>query len=117
MDKKWTHVLFAVGAILLAWILSKTGEWVWGYFGKPNGMLVGAGATLIAGVVAYVCWRNEELFNLASEVTGELAKVSWPSRQETFNSTIVVIVTTIISSIILGVFDGVWSWFTRLIYG
>jgi len=117
MDKKWTHVLFAVAAIVLAWILSKAGEWVWGYFGKPNGMLVGTGAILVAGAVAWVCWRNEELFTLANEATSELAKVSWPSRQETFNSTIIVIITTIISSIILGVFDGIWSWFTRLIYG
>ena len=117
MDKKWTHVLFAVGAILLAWILSKTGEWIWGYFGKPNTMLVGGGAMLVAGVVAYICWQNAELFDLANETMGELAKVSWPSREETFNSTIIVIITTIISSLILGVFDGVWSWVTRMIYG
>jgi preprotein translocase subunit SecE len=117
MDKKWTHMLFAIGAIVMAWILSKTGEWVWGYFGKPNTMIVGTGAALVAGIIAWVCWRNEDLFNLANEATSELTKVSWPSRQETFNSTIIVIITTIISSVILGVFDGIWSWFTRLIYG
>jgi len=117
MDKKWTHVLFAVATIILAWILSKTGEWIWGYFGKPSAMLVGLGGALVAGIVGYICWRNEDLFNLANEATQELAKVSWPSRQETVNSTIVVIITTIVSSLILGVFDGVWSWFTKWIYG
>ena len=116
MDKKWTHVLFAVGAILLAWLLSKSGEWVWGYFGKPNTMLLGTGAFIVAGIVGYVCWKNEELFNLANETMGELAKVSWPSWPETVNSTIIVIITTIISSLILGVFDGTWSWVTRMIY-
>ena len=117
MDKKWTHVLFAVAAIVLAWILDKAGEWIWGYFGKPNAMLVGTVAALVACVVVYICWRNEDLFNLANEATSELAKVSWPSREEVFNSTIVVIVTTIISSLILGMFDGMWSWVTRQIYG
>jgi preprotein translocase subunit SecE len=117
MDKKWTHVLFAVGAILLAWVFSKTGEWVWGYFGKPNGMMLGGIAVVLAGAVAWVCWQNEEVFGLANEAMTELSKVTWPSREETFNSTIIVIITTIIASIILGLFDGIWSWVTRLIYG
>ena len=29
----------------------------------------------------------------------------------------VVIVTTIIASLLLGFFDGVWAWATRMIYG
>ena len=36
MERKWTHVMFAVGGIVLAWLLTKTGEWCWSYFGKPN---------------------------------------------------------------------------------
>jgi len=117
MDRKWTHVLFAVSAMVLAWILSKAGDWIWGYFGKPNQMLVGTVAVVIAGAVAWVCWRNQEIFELADEVTSELSKVTWPSREETFNSTVIVIITTIISSLILGVFDGLWSWLTHMIYG
>jgi preprotein translocase subunit SecE len=117
MDKKWTNLLFAVAAIVLAWILSKAGDWIWGYFGKPNQMVVGLAAALIAGVVAWVCWTNEELFELADEVVSELIKVTWPSREEVVNSTVIVIVTTIIASVILGVFDGVWSWATKMIYG
>lgn len=117
MDKKWTHVLFAVAALVLAWILSKMGDWVWGYFGKPNQMVVGLVAALIAGIIAYVCWTNEELFDLANDAMNELSKVTWPTREELVNSTVVVIVTTIIASLILGVFDGFWSWVTRMIYG
>jgi preprotein translocase subunit SecE len=33
------------------------------------------------------------------------------------SSTIVVIATTIISSLLLGFFDAVWAWATRMIYG
>ena len=109
--------MFAVGGIILAWLLTKCGEWVWSYFGKPNGFAVGTGAFLIAGVVTLIAWRNEELFELASEVTAELRKVTWPTRKETVSSTIIVIVTTLVSSVFLGLFDGVWSWVTRMIYG
>ncbi len=117
MDRKWTHVMFAVGGVVLAWLLTKSGEWAWSYFGKPNSFAIGTGAFLVAGLVTLMLWRNEEIFQLASEVTGELKKVTWPTRKETFNSTIVVIVTSIIASLILGVFDGVWAWVTRQIYG
>lgn len=117
MERKYTHLMFAVGGVILAWLLAKTGDWVWSYFGKPNSFAIGTGAMLIAGIAAFIAWRNEYLFTLANEVTGELRKVTWPTRKETFSSTIVVIVTTIIASIFLGVFDGVWAWFTRMIYG
>ncbi len=117
MERKWTHVMFAVGGIALAWVLSKCGEWAWSYFGKPNSFAVGTGALLVAGVATFIAWRNEEIFNLAQEVTSELRKVTWPTRKETLSSTLVVIVTTIFSAAILGMFDGIWSWVTRMIYG
>jgi preprotein translocase subunit SecE len=117
MDKKWTHVMFAVAGIVLAWLLAKSGEWAWSYFAKPNPYLVGGGAFVVASLITFAAWRNEQVFGLASEVTGELKKVTWPTRKETMYSTIVVIVTTIIASAFLGLFDGVWSWVTRTIYG
>ena len=109
--------MFAVGGIIIAWLLAKTGEWVWGYFGKPNSLVLGVGSVVVASIIAFMCWRNENIFGLASEVTTELKKVTWPTRQETMYSTIIVIVTTIVSSAFLGIFDGVWSWVTRQIYG
>jgi preprotein translocase SecE subunit len=117
MDKKWTHVLFAVAGIVAAWLVAKCGDWAWGYFGKPSSMIVGTGAVLVAGIATYIAWKNEEVFGLASEVTTELSKVSWPTRRETMTSTLVVIITTIIASGFLGLFDGIWSWVTRMIYG
>jgi preprotein translocase subunit SecE len=117
MERKWTHVMFAVAGLVVAWLLAKCGDWAWSYFGKPNSFLIGAGAFVVAGAATLIAWRNEQVFGLASEVAGELRKVSWPSRKETLQSTIVVIITTIISSAFLGVFDAVWSWVTRMIYG
>jgi preprotein translocase subunit SecE len=117
MDRKWVHIMFALAGLILAWLLAKCGDWVWSYFGKPNDLYVGLGAVVIASVATYIAWKNEELFALANEVTSELRKVSWPDRKETVQSTIVVIVTTIVSSLLLGFFDGVWAWATRMIYG
>jgi len=51
------------------------------------------------------------------EVWSELKKVSWPTGKEVKAATIVVIVMTIISAIILGFFDFIWSNVTQFIYG
>ena len=56
------------------------------------------------------------VIRISHEIVGELAKVTWPSREETQVSTIVVIVTSIIAAIIVGSFDAVWSTITDLIY-
>lgn len=117
MERKWVHVMFAVGGLLLAWLVAKTGDWIWSYFSKPDSLIVGAGAVAVAGVATLIVWRNEYVFGLASEVVGELGKVTWPDRKQLLNSTIVVIVTTIVSALLLGLFDGIWSWATRIIYG
>ena len=117
MERKWTHVMFALGGILLAWLLAKCGDWAWSYFAKPSGFIIGVGSVGLASVLTYLAWKNEEVFELASDVTSELRKVTWPTRKETMHSTLVVIVTTIISAGLLGMFDGFWSWFTRMIYG
>jgi preprotein translocase subunit SecE len=109
--------MFAVAGLLAFIVLSKTGDWIWGYFGKPNGLLIGGSAAVIAGVATVIAWRNEMVFGLANEVASELRKVTWPDRKETFQSTVVVIITTIISAAFLGLFDAVWSWVTRMIYG
>jgi preprotein translocase subunit SecE len=116
MERKWTFVMFAVGGLVLAYILLKAGDWAWGFYGtKPNELLVDGVAFALAGTAAVIAMRNERIFLLASEVTTELRKVTWPTRKETFAATIVVIVTVIVSSIFLGIFDALWGWLTRVV--
>jgi preprotein translocase subunit SecE len=50
------------------------------------------------------------------EVVGELSKVTWPTREETYYSTIVVIVTSVLAAVYTGIIDALWSAFTDLIY-
>ena len=44
-----------------------------------------------------------------NEVKGELKKVSWSTRRELTNSTIVVIVSVVILAIFIGFCDLIWS--------
>lgn len=89
----------------------------------PNPALIGSGFTLTtllslviaigAGVYAY---RHPRAHAFSTDVITELRKVTWPSRKETQSSTVVVIITTLIISGILYLFDTVWARLTGLIY-
>ena len=81
MERKWVHVMFAMAGLLLAWLLAKCGDWAWSYFGKPNDLYVGL-APSPSPASPRIAWKNEELFTLASEVTSELRKVTWPTTRE-----------------------------------
>ena len=110
---KFVHLMFALGALLLAFIVSKMTDWAWSYFAKPNDLLINAIALVTAGTAAIVAYRNEQVFASVVEVTRELEKVTWPTRKETMAATIVVIVTVVIAAAILSSFDALWSFFTN----
>jgi len=106
---KFVHLMFALGALLTAFIISKMTDWAWSYFAKPNDLIINAIALLSAGTAAIVAYRNEQMFASVVEVTRELEKVTWPTRKETSAATVVVIVTVLIAAIILSSFDALWS--------
>jgi preprotein translocase subunit SecE len=112
---KYVHLLFAIGALIVAFLLAKTGDWVWSYFAKPNDMILNGGSLTVAVVAAYLAYRNERVFAAAYDVTAELEKVTWPTRKETYAATIVVIVTVAVSSIILWGFDMIWGSLANLV--
>ena len=107
-SNKIVHLMFAVGALLAAFLLSKAGDWLWSYFSKPNELIVNGIALVIAASAAFIAYRNERVFSAATEVTRELEKVTWPTRKETSAATVVVIVTVAVSSLLLTGFDLVW---------
>ena len=93
-------------------------DWVWGYFGTvPSESYISVGAAFIAIVTVIVMYRSDKYYFLANEVASELKKVTWPTPKEVRTATIVVIVMAIISAVILGLFDFVWSNLTELVYG
>ncbi len=115
---KPVHLVYLCGGLLFFYLLKWTVDWIWGYFTRtPSELYI----TVLAGVVALITgtalYRHERTYGLVNEVCAELKKVSWPTGKEVKAATIVVIVMTIISALILGFFDLVWSNVTKFIYG
>ena len=115
---KPVHLIYLCGAVVLFYMLQWGIDWVWGYFGSPPSefkiTLFAAGAAVIVGVSMY---RSDRIYGLANEVASELKKVTWPTAKEVRTATLVVIVMAIVSAVILGIFDFVWSNLTELVYG
>ncbi|RMH42107.1 MAG: preprotein translocase subunit SecE [Deltaproteobacteria bacterium] len=115
---KPVHLMFLFGGMLFFLLLQWTIDWIWGYFvANPSEFYVTSIAFVVALAVGISLYRNERVYTLANEVATELKKVAWPNAQEVKAATIVVVIMTIISAAILGLFDMVWAGLTEIIYG
>lgn len=114
--ERWVQFAFVAVAGLTFFLTDKLITFLWNFFDEPDSTLVTGTAAVLGILTGYLLYRHPKVKPLADEVAGELSKVTWPSRRETWYSTGVVIVTSIIAAIYLGVFDSLWSAFTDLIY-
>ena len=60
--------------------------------------------------------KNQTTKTLGVEVVDELSRVTWPQREETTNSTIVVVIAVLISAAFIGLFDQVWGALTKSLF-
>ncbi|QVL50685.1 MAG: preprotein translocase subunit SecE [Thiocapsa sp.] len=78
------------------------------------GLLVISGA---AAAIALQTERGRTLWQFVSDARMEVRKVVWPSRQETLQTTLIVIVMVLIVGIILWLFDMVLMAILRFLTG
>ena len=71
---------------------------------------------VIGAVTIVVLWTNEQVNRLGLEIASELRNVTWPSWPETRVATVVVLVTTVVVALVLGLFDAVWGGLSKFIY-
>jgi preprotein translocase SecE subunit len=123
--RRYVVVGVLVLSLLLAMSLSQGLEWIWVRFGWTNPLLgslkelslTNMLAALIAFSGGFACLYHTKTRQLSEEVVEELARVTWPSREETAHATGVVIGTVLLSALYLGVFDRFWLWLTNWMLG
>jgi len=114
--ERYVQFGFILGGGVLFWLLDKIILLVWDVWAEPPTTVVTAIAFASAVGVAIGLYFHPKLNQLAMEVGGELSKVTWPTRKETSAATVVVLVTSVIAAVYLGVLDFFWSAITDLIY-
>lgn len=81
---------------------------------RAAGLLV---VIVIAAFVVAQTTRGREFFSFLREADVERRKVVWPTRNETMQTTLVVIVITIIAAIMLFIMDTIFGWVVRQLIG
>ncbi len=78
------------------------------------GMLAALGVALT--IVSRTA-RGREMFGFVRETDIERRKVVWPTRDETLQTTLIVLVITIIVAILLFLMDTLFGWIVRRLIG
>jgi preprotein translocase subunit SecE len=114
--ERWVQLAFVVAALTLIWLADHLISGIWYLFADPDEALVSVGA-VVAGILGTILlYQNRPSYTLVHDVVEELSKVTWPTRKETSQSTVVVVITSVVAALILFMFDSVWSAVTDLVY-
>ncbi|WP_437884603.1 preprotein translocase subunit SecE [Pseudomonas sp. LRF_L74] len=75
---------------------------------------------VLAGIAAFVALqtgKGKSFFVLAKEARAEIRKVVWPSRQETTQTTMIVVAVVLVMALVLWGLDSLLGWLVSLIVG
>ena len=115
--QKWVNLSYAAACALFAYVLFSGGTWMASSYDLETklrnvDLIIRVGSIGLAAVLFFVFYKNRLINGFMNEVADELAKVTWPTQKETTSATIIVIIMVMISGVVLGLLDYVW---TRLI--
>lgn len=73
--------------------------------------------SIVAGFVALQTTKGQSFFVLAKEARVEIRKVVWPTRQETTQTTMIVVAVVLVMALLLWGLDSLLGWLVSLIVG
>ncbi len=72
---------------------------------------------VVAGVIALQTSKGQAFWVLAKEARVEIRKVVWPTRQETTQTTLIVVAVVLVMALLLWGLDSLLGWLVSLIVG
>jgi preprotein translocase subunit SecE len=95
---------------------------IWGYYYFADTALVlrvlmVMGGLIAAGGVAWLSTPGKEFFAFAQEAWQEAGRVSWPTRKETMQTTLIVFAFVVVMGLILFTIDSTLAWIVKLLTG
>lgn len=114
--ERWVQFAFVALALFLVYVTDKLVTFGWEQFSEPDDTIVTAIAVAVGLAATFLAYQNDRVRDFATEVVTELSKVTWPTREETWYSTVVVLTASAIAAVYTGMFDAIWSAITDLVY-
>ncbi|ADZ89529.1 preprotein translocase subunit SecE [Marinomonas mediterranea] len=72
---------------------------------------------IVAGFIALQTVKGKAFFTLAKEAKKEIGRVVWPTRQETVQTTLIVLAVVIFMSLVLWGVDSALGWVVSAVIG
>lgn len=118
--KKFVDLSYMIAFVLAFIVFNKATELLWSRIEQlPNIAIVGSSITLatlvaLAMAVALGVWayKRMDYRSYITEVVYEMAKVTWPSGEETKRATMVVAMFTFVASAFIFIADKFWQYVT-----
>lgn len=90
------------------------------YFGDQSLLFRVIGIIVVTGIAIAIAFQTEqgrEAWALMRDARTELRKVVWPTRNETLQTTLIIIGVVALTAIMLWMLDGLLAWLVRLLLG
>lgn len=121
--KKIVNICLIIAVFFVYLVAAQIAELIFDWLNIPTKSLVsGVGLTAVhviafgvAALSLFVVLRQKKLTLFLHEAALELAKVTYPSRKESGQSALIVIVMVAVATACLMVFDKLWQFVTRYI--
>lgn len=119
-NQRYITLAFLAGALIIGLVIRSACVEGLAIIGWPDPLVLGLinTSTLLAvgGGIAgfFIMLRMEQTVTFVDEVVVELRKIYWPPREETVNSTTVVLIATFTLAASLAIYDFVWAKITSV---
>ena len=119
-NQRAVAVLFIIAGVLGGVFVRSLAVTLMGGFAIQDQLLAGVAPVstllgVIAGIVTtVVLLRHERARSFTDSVVAELRRVTWPTREETFGNTGIVIGATLFFATLLSSYDFLWAKLTGL---
>ena len=112
--QKWVNISYLALAVIFGYLVFAFGAKVVGIYDLEtrirNVDLVLRGLSVVLAAVLFLSlYLNEQVNQFMNEVMVELSRVTWPTRKETMSATVVVLVMVVLSGLVLGILDYLWT--------
>ncbi len=118
--QKWVNLSYLALSMVVGYLVFALSAKIVGTYDLEarvrNVELIIRGISIVAaGLLFLLLWRNDRSNQFMNEVVVELSRVTWPTPKETASATFLVLIMVLISGMVLGLLDYLWTAVIKLI--
>ena len=112
--QKWVNISYLALAALLGFVVFSLSMKIAGTYDlearvRNIELVVRLLSIVVGALLFFILYKNERANQFSNEVVTELSRVTWPTQKETSSATFIVLIMVLISGMVLGLLDYVWT--------